>query len=97
LHSSNTYGLRRNLVARTILGALEYEEIEEGSDRQDAEQFLRDFQADVPAPTRQVKAEADCGSYSYATIRRVQKTVGITAVKGYMKKVGYGSCKPLAP
>jgi putative DNA primase/helicase len=68
-------------TARDILGAVEYEGTEDGSDRQDAEQFLRDLLADGPVPTRQVKSDADGAGYSWATIRRVQKAMGITALK----------------
>jgi putative DNA primase/helicase len=73
-------------TARDILGAVEYEETDDGSDRQDAEQFLRDLLADGPVPTRQIKADADGAGYSWATIRRAQKAMGITAVKGGMKE-----------
>lgn len=39
-------------TARDTLGEVEYEETDDGSDRQDAEQFLRDLLADGPVPSR---------------------------------------------
>ena len=73
-------------TAREILGDVEHDDSEGGGERMDAEQFLRDILADGPLPTRQVKADADGAGYSWATVRRAQKSLGITAVKGGMKE-----------
>jgi putative DNA primase/helicase len=40
----------------------------------------------IEGTARQVKADADGAGYSWATVRRVQKTVVITAVKDGMKE-----------
>jgi putative DNA primase/helicase len=72
-------------TAREILGEVEYDEDGEGSEAKDAEQFLRDLLADGPMPTNQIKADADGAGYSWATIRRAQKSIGIIAKKDGMK------------
>lgn len=61
-------------------------ESEGGGERIYAEQFLRDPLADGPLPTRQIKADADGDGYSWATVRRAQKPLGISAIKGGMKE-----------
>lgn len=73
-------------TAREILGDVEHDDSEGGGERLDAEQFLRDLLADGPLPTRQIKADADGAGYSWATVRRAQKSLGILAVKGGMKE-----------
>lgn len=73
-------------TAREILGDVEHDDSEGGGERLDAEQFLRDLLADGPQPTRQIKADADGAGYSWATIRRAQKALGVAAVKGGMKE-----------
>lgn len=73
-------------TAREILGEVEHDESEDGSDKADAEQFLRGLLSDGPVPTKQIKADADGAGYSWATIRRAQKSVGVEAVKGGMKE-----------
>lgn len=72
-------------TARDILGEVEYNEDEGAGEAKDAEQFLRDLLADGPLPTKQVKADADGAGYAWATIRRAQKSLGITARKDGMK------------
>lgn len=71
-------------TAREILGDVEQEENEDGSEKLDAEQFLRDLLANGAVPTKQIKADADGAGYSWTTIRRAQKTIGAKAVKGGM-------------
>lgn len=73
-------------TAREILGDVEHNDSEGGGERLDAEQFLRDLLADGPLPTRQIKADADGAGYSWATVRRAQKSLGISASKGGMKE-----------
>lgn len=45
----------------------------------DAERFLADLLGDGPLPTKTIKADADGAGYSWATIRRAQKSLGIDA------------------
>ena len=73
-------------TAREILGDVEHDDSEGGGERLDAEQFLRDLLADGPLPTRQIKADADGAGYSWATVRRAQKALGVSAIKGGMKE-----------
>lgn len=71
-------------TAREILGEVEHDESDEGNEKADAESFLRDLLAAGPVPTKQVKADVDGAGYSWATIRRAQKSLGVVAVKGGM-------------
>jgi putative DNA primase/helicase len=73
-------------TAREILGEVEYDENEDGSEKADAERFLRDLLSDGPVPSKLVKADADGAGYSWATIRRAQKAIGVEAIKGSMKE-----------
>lgn len=73
-------------TAREILGEVEHDDSEDAGEKQDAERFLRDLLDDGPVPTRQIKADADGAGYAWATVRRAQKSLGITAVKGGMKE-----------
>jgi putative DNA primase/helicase len=72
-------------TAREILGSVEYVEDDAGGEQQDAEQFLRDLLADGPIPTRQIKADASGAGYSWRTIERAKRDLGIEAVKAGMK------------
>ena len=71
--------------ARDILGDVEHDEDGDASEKADAELFLRDLLSDCPLPTKQVKADADGAGYSWATIRRAQKSLKITARKDGMR------------
>jgi putative DNA primase/helicase len=73
-------------AARGILNDVEHNENGEGSERLDAEQFLRDLLAGGPLPARQIKANADGAGYAWATVRRAQKSLGIQASKVGMKE-----------
>lgn len=68
-------------TAREILGEVEHDESEDGSEKEDAEQFLRGLLSDGPLPTKIIKADADGAGYSWATIRRAQKSAGIEAFR----------------
>lgn len=57
----------------------------DGGVRSDAERFLSDLLADGPLPTKTIRADADGAGYSWATIRRAQKSIGIEASKSGMK------------
>lgn len=75
-------------TAREILGDVEHDESEDGSEKLDAESFLADLLADGPIPTRQIKTDADGAGYSWATIRRAQKALDIEATKEGFGKEG---------
>lgn len=51
----------------------------------DARAFLTDLLREGPVPTKTVKADAEGAGYSWATIRRAQKALGIEAHKAGMK------------
>lgn len=51
----------------------------EGGTLGDAERFLSDLLSDGPLPTKTIKADADGAGYSWATIRRAQKALGVDA------------------
>jgi putative DNA primase/helicase len=53
----------------------------EGGTLADAKRFLSDLLADGPLPTKSIKADADGAGYSWATIRRAQKALGIDPIK----------------
>jgi putative DNA primase/helicase len=57
----------------------------EGGTLADAKRFLADLLHDGPLPTKAIKADADGAGYSWATIRRAQKALGIEPVKEGMK------------
>jgi putative DNA primase/helicase len=67
--------------AREILGSVETGDDEAGTERADAEQFLRDLLSEGPVPAKLVKAESSDAGYSWATIRRAQKTTGVEAYR----------------
>lgn len=56
----------------------------EGGTMSDAKRFLSDLLADKPMPTKAIKADAEGAGYSWATIRRAQKALGITPTKSGM-------------
>lgn len=51
----------------------------DGGTLSDAERFLSGLLFDGPLPTKTIKADADGAGYSWATIRRAQKSLGIDA------------------
>lgn len=57
----------------------------EGGALADAKRFLTDLLADGAQPTKTIKADADGAGYSWATIRRAQKALGIEPAKQGMK------------
>lgn len=57
----------------------------EGGTLADAKRFLADLLSDGPLPVKAIKGDADGAGYSWATIRRAQKSLGIEAVKEGMK------------
>lgn len=57
----------------------------EGGTLSDAKRFLSDLLAAGPVPTKAIKTDADGAGYSWATIRRASKALGVEAVKEGMK------------
>ncbi|RJG07903.1 AAA family ATPase [Noviherbaspirillum cavernae] len=57
----------------------------EGGTSADAKRFLSDLLADGPLPVNQVKADANGAGYSWPTIRRAQKALGIKSSKSGLK------------
>jgi putative DNA primase/helicase len=57
----------------------------EGGTLADAKQFLADLLADGPMPVKAIRSDADGAGYSWATIRRAQKALGVEAIKAGMK------------
>lgn len=53
----------------------------EGGTLADAKRFLSEILAEGPLQTKAIKADADGAGYSWATIRRAQKALGITPRK----------------
>lgn len=85
--SSVVWGEALDGSARELLG-----QADQGSapgDRSEldaAQEFLRNILADGPLPSKQVKADADGAGYSWRTIQRAQKSLGVEATKGCMKE-----------
>ena len=57
---------------------------EEKSAIEDAKPFLVEILADGPVPSKQIRADAEGAGYSWRTIQRVKKMLGIEAVKAGM-------------
>lgn len=83
--SSVLWGEAVEGAARELLATADATEDGDGGARSDAKRFLADLLADGPLPVRVIKADADGAGYSWATMRRAQKDLGVTAVKGGMK------------
>jgi putative DNA primase/helicase len=77
-------GTARELLA--LADATATDDDGEGGTLADAKRFLSDLLADGPLPTKVIKADADGAGYSWATIRRAQKALGVEAVKAGMKE-----------
>ncbi len=72
--------------ARELLATADATDDGEGGTLADATQFLADLLADGPVPVKGIKADADGAGYSWRTIRRAQKELGVAAVReGYGK------------
>jgi putative DNA primase/helicase len=67
--------------ARDILGSVEASDDDETTEREDAEQFLRDLLGQGPVPAKTVKGESSDAGYAWATIRRAQKAIGVEAYR----------------
>jgi putative DNA primase/helicase len=66
-------------AARELLA--EADATDEGGTVADAKRFLADLLADGPLPVKTIRADADGAGYSWATIRRAQKALGIEPMK----------------
>jgi putative DNA primase/helicase len=58
---------------------------EERSEIEDAKEFLRNLLADGPLPSRQIRTDGEGAGYSWRTIQRAKKALGIEAEKDGMK------------
>lgn len=74
--------------AREILAAADAAPASHGTEQVDAKQFLMDLLALGPVPTKAIRADADGAGYSWATIRRAQKAIGVEAIKDGFGKGG---------
>jgi putative DNA primase/helicase len=60
----------------------------EGGSLSDAKRFLTDLLADGALPVKAIKGDVDGAGYSWATIRRAQKALGIEPIKSGFGKIG---------
>jgi len=74
--------------AREILAAADAAPASHGTEQVDAKQFLMDLLALGPVPAKVIRADADGAGYSWATIRRAQKAIGVEAIKDGFGKGG---------
>jgi putative DNA primase/helicase len=83
--------------ARELLAEAEADPDDVGGTLEEAKRFLADLLADGPLPVKTIKADADGAGFSWATIRRAQKALGIEARKegarsGARGRFGSGIC-----
>ena len=68
-----------NLRADDVLGGLDSRE--DGSERQEAAQWLREFLAAGPKTQKEIQRQSDQSGFSWATVRRAKKDLRIGAEK----------------
>jgi hypothetical protein len=68
-------------TARELLAEAEADPDDVGGTLEEAKRFLADLLADGPLPVKTIKTDADGAGFSWATIRRAQKALGIKARK----------------
>ncbi|MFZ6726950.1 AAA family ATPase [Undibacterium sp. MH2W] len=68
-------------TAREILGDVEQDGNEDGSERKDAEQFLKDLLADGDKPTKVIKAESSDAGHAWRTIERAKRSLSVEAYR----------------
>ncbi|MCL6555001.1 MAG: AAA family ATPase [Burkholderiales bacterium] len=68
-------------AARELLAEAEADPDNEGGTLEEAKRFLADLLADGPLPVKAIKTDADGAGFSWATIRRAQKALGVEARK----------------
>ncbi|MBN3789309.1 AAA family ATPase [Burkholderia sp. Ac-20353] len=74
-------------TAREILGDVEQTpDDDERSERDEAADFLRDLLSGGPMPVKLIKSDAAGAGYSWRTIERAKRELGIEARKGGMKE-----------
>ncbi|EPX97786.1 MULTISPECIES: AAA family ATPase [Ralstonia] len=74
-------------TAREILGDVEHEEDqEERTERDEAADFLRSMLEDGPASVKVIKSDAAGAGYSWRTIERAKRELGVEARKAGMKE-----------
>ena len=88
--SSAVFGAAIEGAARDILAEADATDSDsDGDSVSDAKRFLLDLLADGPQPTKVIKVDADGAGYSWATIRRAQKALGIDSTReGGIGKAG---------
>jgi archaellum biogenesis ATPase FlaH len=74
-----------NLQADDVLGGLESRE--DSSERHEAAQWLREFLADGPKPTREIEKQTKGSGLRWATVRRAKDSLGIRAEKSSFRGV----------
>lgn len=72
-------------TARDLLASADERADSDGGTLEDAKRFLAGLLEDGPQPTKAIRADADGAGYSWATIRRAQKALGIEAIKEGMR------------
>jgi putative DNA primase/helicase len=68
-------------TARDLLAEAEADPDDVGGTLEEAKRFLAALLADGPLPVKAIKTDADGAGFSWATIRRAQKAMGVEAVK----------------
>lgn len=83
-----TWGDPIDGTARDLLASAETISDGDGGTLEDAKRFLVGLLEDGPQPTKNIRADADGAGYSWATIRRAQKALGVDAVREGFGKGG---------
>lgn len=83
--SSVLWGNTVEGAARELLAEAESSNDGEGGTLSDAKRFLSDLLSDGPVPVKSIKTDADGAGYSWATMRRAQKALGVEADKEGMR------------
>jgi len=76
-------------TADEILAAVGKGHYQDQTATDEAVDWLREFLADGPIPSKQVRSEGDAAGHSWATIKRAKKVVGVEAFReGGMAEAG---------
>jgi putative DNA primase/helicase len=75
-------------AARDLLATAEAVDDGEGGTLADAKRFLSGLLEDEPLPTKAIRSDADGAGFSWRTIRRAQKELGVEAVREGFGKGG---------
>ena len=79
--SAVRWGAALHGEARELLSDADASPDSNGDSVHDAKVFLADLLSDGPVPVKAVKADAEGAGYTWATIRRAQRAIGVEAVK----------------